>query len=101
VILGALFCLFFSNSHATEGLVLLRGFESEGIRLIPKMYQDLVTRYTSGYYAGRDRGLCYAPWSSSESTSGLGRRGEGRDTARRVRNAQRFGIGDEELKEWK
>lgn len=89
----------FFGFPCTEGLVLLRGFDSEGIRLIPKMYQDLVTRCTSGYYAGRDRGLSYAPWSSSDSTSGLGRRRGNIGAARRVRNAQRFGIGDKELKE--
>lgn len=60
----------------------------------PENVSRLVTRYTSGYYEGRDRGLSYAPCSSSDSTSGLGRRRGGMDVARRVRSALRFRIGE-------
>ena len=59
----------------------------------PENVSRLVTRYTSGYYEGRDRGLYYAPSSSSDSTSGPGRRRDGIDAARRLRSALKFGIG--------
>lgn len=65
----------------------------------PENVSRLVTRYTSGYYEGRGAGLYYAPRSSSDSTSGVGRRRGHVVAAGRPGNALKFRIGGRSQKE--